>query len=123
MNSVQPAIIASASALSWADLWLGAGVCLPPVVAALLFWQAWSAPRRGERILGGVGGALISLGALGATFFFLYPPQHNDAMGNLIGEMPPEFGFCVGLVGLGLAVALGLLVIKAARSIGARAAR
>ncbi|HVJ36569.1 MAG TPA: hypothetical protein VM687_02060 [Stenotrophomonas sp.] len=122
MNSLQPAIIASASPSALPNFWMGASVCVLPVAVGLLFWQARSAPHRSERILGWLGGGLITLGALGAIYVLVYPPLHYNATGHVSGEMPPEFGLSVGLVSLGLVVALGLLLVKVARRLIARAA-
>ena len=95
-----------------------AGLCLAVIAVVMLLRLARS--QRNpliERILAGGGSGLIGAGLLGSLYVFLFPPSHLDASGQLIGEMPPEFGFCSGLVWLGLIVALGLLVVKSARRV------
>ncbi|MEI6557805.1 MAG: hypothetical protein WCO00_05305 [Rhodospirillaceae bacterium] len=51
-------------------------------------------------------GLLIGTGLLGVVLVCLFPPEHFDQDGQLIGEMPPEFGFALALVWLGLLGAL-----------------
>ena len=59
---------------------------------------------------------LIGTGLLGLVLVFIFPPEHFDQEGRLIGEMPPEFGIALALAVLGLHAALaGAVVLGALR--------
>ncbi|HEY0834156.1 MAG TPA: hypothetical protein VGE72_09640 [Azospirillum sp.] len=59
---------------------------------------------------------LLCAGLAGAVLVVLFPTEHYDEFGRLIGEMPPEFGAALGLAALGAAGLLaGGLVLGAMR--------
>ncbi len=58
--------------------------------------------RAASRIYWSGCGLLLSVGLLGIAAVFAFPPKHFDEAGDLIGEMPPEFGVSAAFVALGL---------------------
>ncbi len=59
---------------------------------ARLYWLACSVPAL--------------LGIAGLVLVMVFPPEHFDEAGRLIGEMPPEFALAFTLASWGLAGAL-----------------
>ena len=53
---------------------------------------------------------LASLGVAGVGLVLIFPPEHFDAEGRLIGEMPPEFAVAWTLIELAAWAALAGLV-------------
>jgi|GEM_PF-2090879 len=122
MNNASPTLPTySDSSFLWFEATgLVVGLCLAIFAAAMLLRAALSDRNpRLERILAGGASASIIAGLIGAFYVFAFPPLHHDANGNLIGEMPPEFGFCGGLLWIGLSGALCVLASKGIRRLRA----
>lgn len=81
-------------------------------------WQAISSKRRTwHRLYWATSGLLMWVGGVGSAFFLMFPPDHFDKDGHLIGEMPPEVGFTAAIAQLGFYLALlGLVSIGLTRS-------
>ena len=109
-----PASVTPGSSLEM--LGLGIGMCLVLFVAAATVRLARS-PKTPllERVLAWISIGLLGTGFAGTLLLNFFPPRHYDAAGRLIGEMPPEFGLCVGLVWLGLVGAICVLFARGLR--------
>ncbi|WP_157655062.1 hypothetical protein [Burkholderia ubonensis] len=55
---------------------------------------------------------MILVGIGGVTWVSVFPPEHFDQQGRLIGEMPIEFGVYVMVVFIGMLLSfIGLIVV------------
>ena len=62
---------------------------------------------------------LASLGVAGVVLVLIFPPEHFDEEGRLIGEMPPEFAVAWTLIEVAAWAALvGLVAIVLGRALG-----
>ena len=67
-----------------------------------------------KRVYWAVCVGLTGIGVVGMMLTVLFPPEHFDQEGRLIGEMPPEFGIAFVLAEFGLMGVLAGGVLRGA---------
>ncbi len=102
---------------AWTSLeLLTIGVVLSFFLACLTAatWQAFS-PRnhRWARMYWVACSVLMWTGVAGLIYFAVFPPEHFDEAGRVVGEIPPEFGFAGAIVTFAFCAALAGFVMKA----------
>lgn len=95
---------------------------LTPLLVLLLVASAALHMLRHSRGLSRLYWLLCSLllwgGLISVIGLMIWPPEHYDEVGRLIGEMPPEFGIAVFMIQLGLFGAVTGFVLNAAVRLG-----